>query len=191
MRKFTVLVFGLLFNPLLMAQSPGTALVRHAPTLNGSVEGSIHQMSAESTTLNGNARVTGDLFVPGAPTVRLNGSPTYGGTQDGTGSATPVNHTITLNGGASLGHVVRRTDAIALPAVAAPPQPAGTRSVSLNNSSQAPGDFATLKNLTLNGNVGPIAVPPGAYGNFTANSGGYFCSAWPARRLRRSTISRT
>jgi len=172
-RNFTALVFGLLFNSLLIAQSPGTALVRHAPALNGTVEGSIHQMSAESTTLNGGARVTGDLFVPGTPTVRLNGSPTYGGTQDGPGSATPTNHTITLNGGASLGHVVRRTDAIALPAVAAPPQPAGTRSVSLNNSSQTPGDFVTLKNLTLNGNVGPIAVPPGTYGNFTANSGGF------------------
>ena len=151
----------------------GTALVRHAPTLNGNVEGSIQQMTAESTTLNGNARVTGNLFVPGTPTVRLNGSPTYGGTQDGTGSATPTNHAITLNGGASLGHVVRRTDAIALPAVAAPSQPGGTRSVSLNNSSQAAGDFGTLKNLTLNGNVGPIAVPPGTYGNFTANSGGF------------------
>ncbi|MDI1248189.1 MAG: Ig-like domain-containing protein [Lacunisphaera sp.] len=149
-------------------------MVRHAPTLNGKVEGSIHQMTAENVTFNGGARVTGDLFVPGTPTVRLNGSPAYGGTQDGTGSATPTNHTITLNGNASLGHVVRRTDAIALPAVSTPPQPAGTRSVSLNNSSQSPGNFATLKNLTLNSNVGPITVPPGTYGNFNANSGSGF-----------------
>lgn len=152
----------------------GTALVRHAPTLNGNVEGSIHQMTAENATLNGGARVTGDLFVPGTPTVRLNGSPAYGGTQDGTGSATPTNRTITLNGGASLGHVVRRTDAIALPAVAAPPPPTGTRSVSLNKSGQSPGDFSTLKNLTLNSNVGQIVVPPGTYGNFNANSGSGF-----------------
>jgi len=173
--NFAGLVLSVVFvlSPAQAQQSAGTALVRHAPTVNGKVEGSIWQMTAESTTLNGGARVTGDLFVPGTPTVRLNGSPTYGGTQDGPGSATPTNHTITLNGGASLGHVVRRTDAIALPAVAVPPQPAGTRSVSLNNSSQTPGDFVTLKNLTLNGNVGPITVPPGTYGNFTANSGGF------------------
>lgn len=173
-----ILIFGALGTGLLasslIAQSNGTALVRHAPTLNGNVEGSIHQMSAENTTLNGSARVTGDLFVPGTPTVRLNGSPTYGGTQDDTGSATPTNHTITLNGGASLGHVVRRTDAITLPTVAAPPQPAGTRNVSLNNSNQSPGDFSTLKNLTLNGNVGAIAVPPGSYGDFTANGSSRF-----------------
>jgi len=150
------------------------ALVRHAPTLNGDVEGSIRQMTAENATLNGGASVTGDLFVPGSPTVRLNGSPAYGGTQDGTGSATPTNHTITLNGGAALRHVVRRTDAIALPVVAAPPQPAGTRSVSLNSPGQSPGDFATLKNLTLNSKVGQIAVPPGTYGNFNANSGSGF-----------------
>ncbi|MDI1318616.1 MAG: hypothetical protein PSW75_00275 [bacterium] len=131
-------------------------------------------MTAESTTLTGNAGVTGDLLVPGTPTVRLNGSPNYGGTQDGTGSATPINHTVTLNGGASLRHIIRRTDGEALRTVAAPPQPAGTRSVSLNNTSQSPGDFTTLKNLTLNSNAGQIVVPPGTYGNFTANSGSGF-----------------
>ncbi len=157
------------------AQSPaGTALIRHAPTLNGDVEGSIQQMMAENTTLNGNASVTGDLFVPGTPAVQLNGNPAYGGTLAGTGSATPSNHKVTLNGGASLGHVVRRTDGVALPVVAAPPQPAGTRSVSLNNSSQSPGDFATLKNLTLNGNAGAITVPAGTYGDFTANGNSRF-----------------
>ncbi len=161
---------------LVLAGSPlvaQVALIRHAPTLNGSVEGSIQQMTAESTTLNGSASVTGDLFVPGTPTVRLNGHPTYGGTLDGTDAATPASHKITLNGNASLGHVVRRTDAVALPTVAAPPQPAGTRNVSLNDSGQSPGNFATLKNLTLNSNVGPIAVPPGTYGDFTANGGSF------------------
>ena len=175
MRILLAAAFGtVLLASALLAQSSGTALVRHAPTLDGQVEGSIRQMTAESTTLNGGASVTGDLFVPGTPTVRLNCSPAYGGTQDGTGSATPTNHTITLNGGSSLRHVIRRTDAIALPVVAAPPPPTGTRSVSLNNAGQSPGDFATLKDLTLNGNVGAITVPPGTYGNFTANGNGSF-----------------
>lgn len=155
-------------------QATGTAHIRHAPTLNGAVEGSIQQMTAENTTLNGGASVTGDLLVPGTPTVQLNGNPVYGGTLDGTGTTTPTNHKVTLNGGANLRHVVRRTNAVSLPVVTAPPQPTGTRSVSLNNSTQSPGNFATLKNLTLNSNVGQIAVPPGTYGSFNANSGSGF-----------------
>lgn len=151
-----------------------TAQIRRAPTLNGRVEGSIQQMTAENVTLNGGAEVTGDLLVPGSPTIRLNGNPTYAGTLEGAGAATPTAYTITLNGNAKLGHVVRRSDAVALPAVAAPPAPTGTRSVSLNNAGQSPGDFATLKNLTLNGGVGAVTVPPGTYGNFTANANSGF-----------------
>lgn len=158
----------------LPGQTAGTAWVRRAPTVNGVVEGSIQQMTAESITLNGGAAVAGSLYVPGSPTVQLNGNPTYGGMLDGTGAATPASHKITLNGGAALGHVVRRTDAVVLPIVVAPPQPAGTRSVSLNNTSQSPGDFATLKNLTLNGNTGAVVIPPGTYGDFTANGSSSF-----------------
>jgi hypothetical protein len=155
-------------------QAAGTALVRHAPTLNGRVDGSIQQMTAENTTFNSSASLTGDLLVPGTPAVRLNGNPNYGGTLDGTGAVLPSTHTIVLNSGAAVRHVIRRTDAVAMPTVTPPPQPTGTRSVSLNNSSQSPGDFSTLRNLTLNSNVGMIAVPPGTYGNFIANSGGGF-----------------
>ena len=43
----------------------GTALVRHAPTVIGTVDGSVHQMLPESVTLSGGARVTRDLLVPG------------------------------------------------------------------------------------------------------------------------------
>lgn len=155
------------------------AQTRRAPTLNGRVEGSLQVMSAESVTLNGGAEVTGDLLVPGTPGIRLNGQPVYAGTLDGTGSAAPTGHVITLNGKARLRHVVRRTDASALPVVAAPPTPAGTRTVSLNHANQSPGDFATLKHLTLNGGVGAVAVPPGTYGNFTANGGSGFTLGVP------------
>jgi hypothetical protein len=58
--------------------------------------------------------------------------------------------------------------------VAPPPRPTGTRSVSIDNSGQSIGDFSTLKNLTLNGNAGQIAVPPGTYGDFAANAGSGF-----------------
>jgi rhamnogalacturonan endolyase len=46
--------------------------------------------------------------------------------------------------------------------------------VTLNNSSDPVGDWATLRNLTLNSNVGQIAAPAGAYGDFTANGGSGF-----------------
>jgi hypothetical protein len=151
-----------------------TAFVRHAPTLNGSVEGSVQQMTAENVTLNGNASITGDLLVPGTPSLRLNGGPVFGGTTAGAGSATPSNYQVTLNGGSHLGRLRTRTDPVSLPAVTAPSQPAGSRSVSVNNSSQSPGDFATIRNLTLNGNVGPVAVPPGTYGGLIANGNSGF-----------------
>jgi hypothetical protein len=147
-----------------------SALVRHAPTLNGRVEGSVRVMTPENITLIGNAVVTGDLLVPGTPTVRLNGRSTYGGTVDGTGAIAPAGYQVTLNGNASLGHVIRRTDPGRLPVVSPPPPPTGTRSVSINQSGQSLGDPAALKNLTLNGNAGLVPVPPGTYGTFTANS---------------------
>lgn len=147
-----------------------TGLVRHAPTLNGDVDGSLQVLLPENVTLNGGAIVAGDLLLPGSPATRLNGNAQLGATRDEAGAASPSSHTVTLNGNALLSRLVRRVDPLALPVVAAPPSPTGTRSVSLNNASQSPGDFATLRNLTLNSNVGTVTIPPGTYGNFIANS---------------------
>lgn len=146
-----------------------TAVVRHAPTINGGVDGSVQVLLPESVTLNGNAWVSGDLLVPGTPNVQLNGHPTYGGTVDGIGAATPNNFTVTLNGSAALRHVVRRTDAIGMPSVSAPPAPTGTRDVVLNSAFDSAGDFATIRNLTLNGNAGVRTIPGGTYGTIIAN----------------------
>jgi hypothetical protein len=73
-----------------------------------------------------------------------------------------------------LRYLVRRVDAIAFPTVNAPQAPAGTRDVALNTASQSAGDFATLRNLTLNASAGIRAVPAGAYGDFTANGNNGF-----------------
>jgi hypothetical protein len=150
------------------------ALVRHAPSLNGGLDGSLQVLLAEDVKLNGNAYISGDLLVPGTPTLRLNGHPTFVGTRDGTGNASPSNYQVTLNGGVLLRYLVRRTDAIAMPNVATPPSPTGTRDVAINSAGQSPGDFATLRNLTLNGNVGQVTVPAGTYGNLTANGNSGF-----------------
>ena len=165
-------------------------VIRHAPVLNGRLDGSVQVLLPESVTLNGSARVTGDLLVPGTPLVRLNGQPAYGGTIDGVGAAAPASHTVTLNGGAALRHVARRTDAVALPAVPAPAAPAGTRDVVLNAPGQSPGDFATVRNLTLNGGAGTVAVPPGAYGAFVANGGSRVVLGVAGAASRRSTTCR-
>jgi hypothetical protein len=41
--------------------------------------------------------------------------------------------------------------------------------VTLDSAGQDPGDFNTLRDLTLTGNAGIVAVPPGTYRNFTAS----------------------
>jgi glucuronoarabinoxylan endo-1,4-beta-xylanase len=151
-----------------------TALVRHATSLNGTIDGSVQVLTAENTTLNGNSRITGDLLAPGMPEIRLNGQSAFDGTLEGAGSSAPSTHTITLNGAAALRHVVRRIDPLTLPTVVAPPQPAGTRSVTLNQPGESAGDFATVRNLTLKSKVGFLRVPPGTYGSFSANDGSGF-----------------
>jgi hypothetical protein len=138
------------------------------------VDGAVQQMLPESITLNGGAVVTGDLLVPGSPTVRINGHPTYAGTLEGSGASEPRSHQVTLNGGASLRSVIRRSDPVAFPSHSAPASPIGTRSVNINSTSGTAGDFTTLRNLTLNGGVGQFSIPAGAYGDFTANGGSGF-----------------
>ncbi len=152
-------------------RAPAAALVNQISAMNGTINGSIQQRTNYGVTLNGGGKITGELLTVGTPTTRLNGKPAFGGTVDSTGSANPSGYTITLNGNSTLGKLVRRYDAVAMPTVAAPSNPTGSRSVNLNKSSDSVGAWATLKNLTLNGNVGNVAVPAGVYGNFTANGG--------------------
>jgi hypothetical protein len=136
---------------------------------NSRIEGSVQELLGENLSLNGGATITGDLLVPGAPTIRTDGYPTLNGIIAGSGSSLPNTYTITLNGGVSGDHIQTRTDAVTLPSVVAPPTPTGMRTVSLTSSGQSAGDFATLRNLTVNCSGMYVAVPPGTYGNFTAN----------------------
>ena len=152
------------------------ALVRHAPALNGSglVEGSVRQLLGENVTLNGGFTVTGDLLVPGTPTLAVNGHPNFAGAIVGSGSTTPTGWQVRLNGNVNLRYLRTRIDPVALPTVSAPPAPVGTRTVTISSAGQSIGDPATLKHLSLNGNVGQVFLPPGTYGNFTASGGSGF-----------------
>ena len=174
-------IFGVVMPLVFVATAPAqptnfAVTVRHAPSLNGNgrIEGSLQQLLGENVTLNGGFTLTGDLLVPGTPTLRVNGNPTFAGTIAGTGGTSPAGYQITLNGNCSLNHLRTRINPVSLPTVTAPPQPVGTRSVTVNNTGQSIGNPATLRDLTLNGNVGQVIVPTGTYGTFTANGGGGF-----------------
>ena len=176
--SFGVLV-ALLFSAALLqtaaAQNIGTALVNGAPQINsGTVDGNVQQMTGVNATLNSGAVITGDLLVPGTPTLIKNGQYTFGGTIVGTGSTSPSNYQVILNGSVRLGHLRTRTNPVAIPAWPPVPSPTGTRTVTITAAGQSAGSFATLRNFTLNGNVGQYAVPPGTYGDFIANGGAGF-----------------
>ncbi len=147
-----------------------TALVRHAPVINGALDGSVQVLRGENIVLNGSAWISGDLLVAGTPSLRLNGLPMIAGTTDEGGATAPNNYSVTLNGKSVLRYLVRRIDPIAMTPVAPPPLPTGTRSVTLNSPTDSAGSFATLRDLTLNGNAGTVAVPAGTYGQLTANA---------------------
>ncbi len=157
--------------PLVATAQTGTALVRHAPEISGTVDGSVQVLRPENVSLGGQAKISRDLLVPGMPTVRLNGRPSLGASVTGAGAATPSNHSVTLGGQASVGRLVRRTDSVALPQVSPPRRPTGNREVTLRRGNSSAGNFATIRDLKLSEGAGMIAVPPGYYGEFKAESG--------------------
>jgi RHS repeat-associated protein len=147
------------------------AVVRHGVTLlnSGRVEGSLWQLLPEDVTLDGTDTITTDLLVPGTPVVLHSQPASYGGTLVGSENPQPSDYTITIKGRALLRHVVARTNPIELENVSAPPAPAGTRDVSITNGGGSIGDPATLRNLSISGNAGTIAVAPGTYGQFSVS----------------------
>jgi endo-1,4-beta-xylanase len=148
-----------------------TVVTRHAPTIDGSLDGSIQVLLPENVALRDGAVISGDLLVPGTPQVIVKDAPDYEGTIDGGGNPAPSGHVVALSGSASLRHVVRATDPVALPAVAAAPPPSGTRDVVLKLPDETVGDFTSLRDLTLKDGVGSVLVPPGTYGAFSISAG--------------------
>jgi hypothetical protein len=145
-----------------------TGVVRRGPTFNSSgVNGSLQVLTGEDITLNGGASISGSLYVPGTPTVRATGQAGIGTIVDGTGSASPSGYEIRLNGQSQITKLVRKTNPVTMPVVAAPLAPTGTRLVQLNQPSDPIGAWGTLHSLTANGAFGTIAAPAGAYGAFT------------------------
>ena len=167
------MLFSLEATTAAQQSSSAKAIVRHGLAVDGRIEGSVQQLAGEDTTLNDGGVITGDLLVPGTPTVHQNDNPSLGAVTQGEGGEQPANYEITLNGNSQLGRLVRRTDALTAPTVVAPPVAAGTRDVTLSDLDQSAGDFATVRDLTIEGAAGMVAVPPGTYRALTANSGGF------------------
>nr|ART36397.1 C664 [uncultured bacterium] len=147
------------------------AVVRHSVTLlnSGRVEGSLWQLLPEDVELNGTDTITTDLLVPGTPVVLHSHPASYGGTLVGTENPEPSDYSITITGSSELRHVVARTNPIELETVSPPPAPAGTHDVVIDHAGETIGDPATLRNLTISGNAGTVAVPPGTYGTFNVS----------------------
>jgi hypothetical protein len=143
----------------------GTAIVRHGPKLDGNagVEGSLRVLLPEDTDLNGNAFISESLLVVGSPVVRIEGRGVIGLQADGTGSASPSSHRVSLNGNAMVGKFVRRTDAVAMPVVATPAASGNSRDVRLNQATESAGDCSTIRDLALSGTMPSISLPPGTY----------------------------
>ncbi len=163
--------------PLVLGAASG--IVRHPPTLNGEVNGSLQVLVAEDLVISGRGRISADLLVSGTPTVQVQGNGNYGMMTSGSGSVLPADHVIILKGSASVHRIVRRTDPVELGTVEPPSSPAGTRSISINAAGMGIGDPATLLNLTLNGNAGAVALPPGTYGTLTANGSSKLVLGFP------------
>jgi len=158
-----------------------TARVRHLPSLNGGVDGSVQVLVPGGVAMNSAAYVSGDLLVPGTPAVVLNGSAVLGGIIDGPGAEGPSDSSVVLNS-AVVRAVVRRIDPGLLPTVEDPPLPAGTVDASIGSKGGTI-DFASLRNLSLGANAGVVVVPPGTYGSFTAGRSSGFVLGVPGAEV--------
>lgn len=126
-------------------------------------------MFGSGFNLNSGLTIDGMLRVPGMPEIRVNGGGMMPPLELAGGSADPSNYRITLNHGVSIGGIVRAQDPADLPAAPAPAAGAGTRHVQLNQPGDSPGDFATLRSLTINAQGATVTLPPGKYDRITLN----------------------
>ncbi len=144
----------------------------HPPQINNkNIEGSIWLLNGETMTLGGNTCLNGDIYLPGTPDLQVKGKASYEGIIEGTGNTEPSDYSLILKGKVSVGNINTRTDPVLLSQVQPPPDPTGTRKVVLQKSSDDPGDFSTILDLTVKGNAGNCSVPPGNYGIFKVQGG--------------------
>lgn len=147
-------------------------VTRNGPQLNqGRVKGSVRVMNGGSFNLNSGLTIDGTLILPGSPQFTFNGGFQAPAILTGSGSPDPQNYRVTINGGVTLRGIKRRVDPELLPTAIAPVVGTGTRNVHLNNATDNPGSFATIRTLTINAQGRVLPVPPGRYDRITLNGG--------------------
>lgn len=186
------------------------ALVGSA-NLNGTFVGSLIYSSPSSggtmnsITFNSGARIiSGNLYLPGTPSVRRTNGTVWSTANDSAfsdviqgweynssqvktvqttprvlnenGSTTPNNYSVTFNNSALLeGKVIRRHDSPAFPTISPPPPKDSNGSTSLNSAPSGPISASQYSSVTLNSApVGDVRLLPGNYGNLNANNGTAF-----------------
>ena len=65
--------------------------------------------------MSGNAFISGDLLVPGTPSLQTSGNAKAVGTINAGGIATPTNYQVSLSGNALLRYLVRQVNAVTMP----------------------------------------------------------------------------
>ncbi|MFO1477377.1 MAG: Ig-like domain-containing protein [Verrucomicrobiota bacterium] len=154
-------------TPAARGQTNLAVIVRHAPGLigDGRIEGSLQQLLPEETALGGGFTLTGDLLLPGTPSLRINGRPELGGVRSGPGPASPGGYGLTLNGNCSINGIQTRTAPGGLTPVPQPGRCAGYRRVVFDGHSGSLGDPATVRDVYVQSGGGPVSLPPGRYGS--------------------------
>ncbi len=168
---------GALIGCLLASQILSPAAVtdavvsKNAPQLNqGQVKGSVRVMTGDAFNLNSGLTIDGALIVAGTPEIRVNGGGTSPAIVNGSGSVQPSGYRLTINNGATLaGGIRQKVDPESLPTAIAPAAGTGTRNVNINQPGGSPGNFATIRSLTISAQGGAVTLPPGRYERITLN----------------------
>src|SRR6185369_10738357 len=149
---------------------------RRKPTLNsGRIEGSLRGFSGDNFAVAGQFQLTGDMFTAGTPTINVQNGATYGGVVSDGGSTSPSGYTVTLQTGVSMpGRIHRQADPLQLPTdiPTSVPAASGTRSVTISSAADLSsiGDWATVRDITVNAAGLTIDVPPGNYRKLSIGS---------------------
>ncbi len=146
---------------------------RTAPTINsGRIEGTLRVLKAEAFAIAASTQITGDVFLPGTPSIQLNSGAQHSGTIDDGGPSSP-GYAVSLMGVKLPGKIHTHAHAITLPSdfPSSVPAAAGLRTLTIRTQSDvaAIGDWQTVRDLSVTRAGLSIDVPPGNYGTFTVN----------------------
>ncbi|MBD5778291.1 tandem-95 repeat protein [Pelagicoccus sp. NFK12] len=146
-------------------------IIEHPPTINGLVDGDIRFNKEGVLNLNSGAEISGILKVPGTPTVKINANGFVGEILEGEGSVYPSNYRVHVNGSAIVSTVLTKSDPEPLSHPKSAIAPSGYRKVTINSPFDDPGDFATIRDFSVNSEGLSFHVSPGAYGRFSLSNG--------------------